>query len=77
VEDYREELEAMNRGKVRPPNRLAPSYIQLLTAVRYLYRIPYRQLEGFTIALHRLVLPLPPVDYSDLRKRSLDLNPDP
>ncbi len=39
--------------------------------------MPYRQLEGFTRALHKLVLQLPPGDYSGLRKRSLTLNPDP
>ena len=37
----------------------------------------YRQLEGFTRALHKLVPQLPPGDYSDLRKYSLALNPDP
>ena len=57
--------------------RLTPTYIQFLTAIRYLYGVPYRQLEGFTRALHRLVPQLPPGDYSGLRKRSLTLNPDP
>jgi len=39
--------------------------------------MPYRQIEGFTRALHRLVPRLPAGDYSGLRKRSLALNPDP
>jgi len=39
--------------------------------------MPYRQLEGFTRALHGLVSQLPPGDYSGLRKRILALNPDP
>ena len=77
VEHYREEIEAMNRGKEGRPYRLSRTYIQFLTAVRYLYGMPYRQLEGFTRALHRLVPQLPPGDYSGLRKRSLALNPDP
>ena len=64
VEGYREELGAMNRGKEGRPYRLSRTYIQFLTAVRYLYRMPYRQLEGFTRALHRLVPQLPPGDYS-------------
>ena len=42
-EHYKEELETMNKGKVGPPIRLTPSYIQLLTAIRYLYQMPYRQ----------------------------------
>lgn len=77
LEGCEEELEAMNRGKTGPPYRLATSYIQLLAAVRYLFSMPYRQLEGFTRGLHRLVPELPPGDYSGLRKRILSLNPDP
>ena len=77
LEDYEKELEAMNKGKVGPPYRLTPSYIQLLTAIRYLYRMPYRQLEGFTRSLHNLVPKLPPADYSGLRKRILALPVNP
>ncbi len=77
VENYRTELDAMNHGKEGRPYKLTPTYIQFLTAIRYLYRVPYRQLEGFTRALHRLVPQLHPNDYSGLRKRSLALNLDP
>ena len=77
LEHYEKELETMNKGKVGPPYRLTPSYIQLLTAVRYLYQMPYRQLEGFTRSLHNLVPKLPSADYSGLRKRILALTPDP
>jgi transposase len=39
--------------------------------------MPYRQIEGFTRALHRLIPRLPPVDYSWARRRilMLDLSP--
>jgi hypothetical protein len=39
--------------------------------------MPYRQIEGFTRALHRLVPRLPTVDYSWIRRRilMLDLSP--
>jgi hypothetical protein len=77
VENYQEELNTMNTAKVGPPYRLTPSYIQLLATIRYLYSMPYRQLEGFTRSLHTLVPKLPPADYSGLRKRILALNPDP
>jgi len=77
VENYQKELDAMNQGKEGRPYKLTPTYIQFLTAVRHLYRVPYRQLEGFTRALHRLIPQLPPGDYSGLRKRSLDLDPSP
>ncbi len=77
VENYQNELDAINHGKEGRPYKLTRTYIQFLTAVRYLYSVPYRQLEGFTRALHKLVPQLPPGDYSGLRKRSLGLNPDP
>lgn len=77
VENYQNELDSMNHGKEGRPYKLTPTYIQFLTTVRYLFQIPYRQLEGFTRALHRLVPQLPSGDYSGLRKRSLGLDPDP
>jgi len=77
MEGYEEELATLNQGKVGPPYRLTPRYIQLLAAVRYLYGMPYRQLEGFTRSLHKLASRLPSADYSGLRKRILALNPDP
>jgi len=43
--------------------------------VRYLFSTPYRQLEGFTKALNRLIPKLPSVDYSWARRRILMLNP--
>jgi|GEM_PF-1799589 len=36
--------------------------------------MPYRQLEGFTRALNRLIPKLPSVDYSWIRRRILTLN---
>ena len=67
----------MNHGKEGRPYKLTPTYIQFLTAFRILYGVPYRQLEGFTRSLHKLVPQLPPGDYSGLRKRSLALDPNP
>ena len=60
----------MNHGKEGYPYKLTPTYIQFLTAIRYLYDVPCRQLEGFTRALHRLVPPLPPGDYSPQKTQS-------
>jgi len=76
VEKYQAELDTMNHGKEGRPYKLTPTYIQFLTAIRYLYGVPYRQLEGFTRSLHRLAPQLPLGDHSCLRKRSLTLNPD-
>ena len=77
LEKHDEELKSMNMGKRGPHYRLTNSYIELLTAVRYLYSMPYRQLEGFTRTLHRLVPALPSGDYSGLRKRILRLDISP
>jgi hypothetical protein len=77
LEHHEEELKAVNRGKNGRPYQMAASYIQVLATVRYLYQMPYRQLEGFTRTLHRLVPSLPTGDYSGLRRRILTLPVDP
>ena len=78
LKNHGKELKNMNEGRPGPCYRLADSYIQLLATIRYLYSMPYRQLEGFTRALHRLVSTTPPrADYSGLRKRILRLSVDP
>ena len=77
LRNHEKELETMNNGRPGPRYKLANSYINLLATVRYLFQMPYRQLEGYTRALHRLVPQLPPADYSGIRKRILRLNVDP
>ena len=77
LKNHGKELENMNEGRPGPRYRLANSYIQLLAAVRFLYQMPYRQLEGYTRILHRLVPELPQADYSGIRKRILRLPVDP
>ena len=47
VRNYPSELDAMNRGKEGKPFKLTDSYVRFLAVVRYLYGMPYRQLEGF------------------------------
>jgi IS5 family transposase len=77
LERYYDELEAMNEGKEGRPFTLTHSHIMFLAVVRYLFGFPYRQLEGFTRALNRLLPKLPTADYSGLRRRILgiDLSP--
>ena len=77
LKNHGKELENMNEGRPGPRYRLANSYIQLLAAVRFLYQMPYRQLEGYTRILHRLVPELPQADYSGIRKRILRLPVNP
>lgn len=75
--NHEKELEEMNKGRPGPRFRIANSYIQLLAVVRYLFQMPYRQLEGYTRALHRLIPELPRADYSGIRKRIQRLPVDP
>ena len=77
LKHHEEELKTANQGKNGRPFRMAASYIQLPSAVRYLYQMPYRQLEGFTRSLHTLVPALPTGDYSGLRIRILSQPIDP
>jgi hypothetical protein len=77
LESYDLDLSVLNCGKVGRPYRVTYMYVVFLAVVRYLFGMPYRQLEGFTRALHRLIPRLPPVDYSWVRRRilRLDLRP--
>ena len=77
LERYDDEPKAMNRGKEGHPFTLTHSHIVFLAVVRYLFGLPYRQLEGFTRALNRLVPGLPSADYSGLRRRILEIGLSP
>jgi len=75
--NQRKELEKMNEGRPGPRYKLTHSYVAFLAAVRYIYGMPYRQLEGFTSALNRLAPQAQTADYSGLRKRILRHPVDP
>jgi hypothetical protein len=77
LERYDLDLSLLNCGKVGRTYKVTYMYIMFLVVVRYLFSMPYRQLEGFTRALHRLIPRLPPIDYSWVRRRILriDLRP--
>jgi len=77
LDAYGDELRTMNTGKVGRPYALTDRYVEFLTVVRFLFSMPYRQLEGFTRALNRLLPNLRSADYSGLRRRilRLDLSP--
>jgi transposase len=77
LEDYDFELSLLNDGKVGRPFKITYGYVVFLAVVRYLFSMPYRQVEGFTRALSRLVPRLPPVDYSWVRRRMLGLDLSP
>ena len=75
LESYDYELSLLNDGEVGHPFKITDRYIVFLAVVRF--SMPYRQLEGFTRALSKLVQRLPTIDYSWVRRRMfmLDLSP--
>jgi hypothetical protein len=77
LRNHAKELKTMNRKRIGRPYTMSHSYIKLLAAVRYLYQMPYRQLEGFTRTLHGLLPEMPTGDYSGLRLRILTQPTDP
>ena len=49
LDDY--ELSLLNDGKVGRPFKITHGYIVFLAVVRYLFSMPYRQIDGFTRSL--------------------------
>ena len=58
------------------PFTLTSSYVHFLAVVRYLFSMPYRQLEGFARALGNIV-GIPSGGYTGLRRRILELDVPP
>jgi len=77
IKNYEKELEEMNKGRPGPRYTLSDSYIRLLALVRDLFQMPYRQLQGYTRSLSKLIPELPEADYSGIRKRIRRLQVDP
>jgi len=73
LEVYDDELTGLNIGKVGRPFKITFRYVEFLMVMRYLFSMPYRQLEGFTRALNRLIPRLPLADYPWIRRRILTL----
>jgi len=74
IESWRMELKRENRGKVGVPYRYADSFIKLITCVRLLFHLPYRQAEGFIISLSNHIGGLSVPDYSTMNRRMNKLN---
>jgi hypothetical protein len=55
LDDYDYKLNLLNDGKVGRPFKITYGYIVFLAVVRYLFSMPYRQIEGFTRSLHRFL----------------------
>ena len=78
LQGWGEELEEMNRGKDGARYRYPETLIKLQGLIRALFRLPYRQLEGFTHALSRWEPRLTVPDYTTCRRvntLNIDLEP--
>jgi len=64
LKDYDNELRIMNNNKIGHPFKFTERYIEFLMIAHYLFSTPYRKIEGFTIALNKLIQKLPYADYS-------------
>jgi len=73
------ELKRMNMGKEGSRYRYPWSFIKLLGFIHTYFRLPYRQLEGFTRALTKWEPRLKVADYTTICRRvnSLDMDLDP
>jgi len=75
LKGWGEEVEEMNRGREGGRYRYPGSFIELQASVRACFRLPYRQLEGFTRRLSRWEPRLVAPDYSTTCRRVNKLEP--
>jgi len=68
LQGWQEELREMKRGKNGRPFRYLHSLILFLGTLRVVFGLPYRQLEGLTRSLGKLIS-IPAPDYSTLSLR--------
>jgi len=74
INNWKQELKQLNKGKVGEPYHYPNSLIMLLGLIRILYHLPYRQLEGFIRALAKYVEGLQAPDYTTICRRINKLN---
>jgi hypothetical protein len=74
IEEWEMELAKANDAKVGEPYHYPESYIRLLAFVRLLFRMPYRQTEGFVHFLSKHIDGLKVPDYSTIERRTNKLD---
>jgi hypothetical protein len=73
LESWERDLEKLNRGKLGRRFAYPWSFIELLMMIHVIFRLPYRQLEGFLRKLSELVPEIKPTDYSNIWRRGTQL----
>ncbi len=74
LEEWSEELKKMNEGKEGARFRYPEPFMRLLAYVHVLFHLPFRQEEGFVIALAKHVEGLKVPDYTTIWERTKNLN---
>jgi hypothetical protein len=73
LENWDKDLEKLNRGKLGRKYAYPWSFIELLMLIHVIFRLPYRQLEGFVRKLSELVPNIKATDYSNIWRRGTKL----
>jgi hypothetical protein len=69
LENWDKDLEELNRGKLGRNYAYPWAFIELLMLIHVIFRLPYRQLEGFLRRLSKLIPEIRPTDYTNIWKR--------
>jgi len=73
LESWERDLEELNRGKRGRKFAYPWSFIELLMMIHVIFRLPYRQLEGFLRELSELIPEIKPTDYTNIWRRGTQL----
>ena len=69
VEQWDQLVGDLNRGKRGHPFHYPGQFIAWMACVHSIFQMPYRQMEGFTIALSKVLPGLQSADYTTLFRR--------
>jgi len=73
LENWDKDLEKLNRDKLGRKYAYPWSFIELLMLIHVIFRLPYRQLEGFVRKLSEFVPKIKATDYTNIWRRGTKL----
>ena len=69
VEQWDQVVNDLNRGKRGHPFTYPGQFIEWMACIHSIFQMPYRQMEGFTTALSKILPGMQSADYSTLFRR--------
>jgi hypothetical protein len=66
LENWDRNLEELNQSKLGRNYAYLWAFIELLMVIHVIFRLPYRQLEGFLRGLSKLVPEIKPPDFTNI-----------